>query len=402
PALRTILLKGREYDRDLEGHLLTSFHDFPRRLLRRLYESTTDGQGSVVLPSLSDSRCKSIERFQFSALTFLANYPRIETPTSAGSRHGVRSDTKSGQTPAQFVPALCWCSSVESPFTRTQVGIVVLLAFDERVLSNMRDFWTLPKRQERLSRFEQWAFLDLAVVLSDWPVIWANARRELADLHNSMYSSSNAVIADLGTTRIIHQDMAAIISLREELRLFIAAYAKLRQILRRVFQGDTGVDRVQKLWKNTTTHSPDMVEQDDPSDWAKTVGISRLAKLLDELENRLEDSQTNLEHQLETSEVILRQLENLLGLTFNTQAIAQGQSMATLNLMATIFLPLSFVASIFGMTEFNLSAVWYPLAAFVVLCIVAAALFKLSSVPLHTGSARSSTSGGRRPTFRLL
>lgn len=178
----------------------------------------------------------------------------------------------------------------------------------------MRDFWTLPKRQERLARFELWAFLDLAVVLSDWAVIWANARRELADLHNSMYSTGNAAIADLSTTRIIHQDMATIMSLREELRLFIAAYAKLRQILRRVYHGDTGTSRVQNLWKSMTSHPLDTFEQDDSSSLTETAEISKLVKWLDELENRLEDSQTNLEHQLETSEVILRQLENLLAL----------------------------------------------------------------------------------------
>ncbi len=99
-----------------------------------------------------------------------------------------------------------------------------------------------------------------------------------------------------------------------------------------------------------------------------------LCELLDEMERRLEDTQLNLEHQQETSEVIIRQLENLLSLVresasrpalcqaataaaywrpansratwqaFNTQAIAQGQAMATLNILATVFLPLSFVA----------------------------------------------------------
>jgi hypothetical protein len=61
--------------------------------------------------------------------------------------------------------------------------------------------------------------------LSGWPTIWTNAPREHAQRHPSMYSSANAV-ADLGTTRIIHQDMANVIALRKDLRLFIAAYAK--------------------------------------------------------------------------------------------------------------------------------------------------------------------------------
>jgi anion-transporting ArsA/GET3 family ATPase len=46
-------------------------------------------------------------------------------------------------------------------------------------------------------------------------------------------------------------------------------------------------------------------------DKAELKESAELLEILAELENRLQDSQQSLEHQLGTSEVILRQLEDL-------------------------------------------------------------------------------------------
>lgn len=48
-----------------------------------------------------------------------------------------------------------------------------------------------------------------------------------------------------------------------------------------------------------------------PMDKAELKESAELLEILAELENRLQDSQQSLEHQLGTSEVILRQLEDL-------------------------------------------------------------------------------------------
>ncbi|KAJ5614510.1 hypothetical protein N7528_008164 [Penicillium herquei] len=50
--------------------------------------------------------------------------------------------------------------------------------------------------------------------------------------------------------------------------------------------------------------------------------------------------------------------------------MTQGEAVARLNVFAFIFLPMSFAASIFGMTNFSISATWYPLWAVIALIIV--------------------------------
>ncbi|KAK0672117.1 hypothetical protein QBC41DRAFT_344027 [Cercophora samala] len=60
----------------------------------------------------------------------------------------------------------------------------------------------------------------------------------------------------------------------------------------------------------------------------------------------------------------LEQLRNLLSLRFNLETMEQTQTVARLTVLAFLFLPLSFVATIFGMTTLETSVVWYPAAAF--------------------------------------
>ncbi|CZR42748.1 uncharacterized protein FPRO_10051 [Fusarium proliferatum ET1] len=394
PVILNIALGTHEYDRGFEIQLLGCFPNFPIHLLADIYESSTWGRGTVILPNTTDER----------SVAFLANYPQVQA--ASHSQGGPKDDI----TPAQvkFLPILGWCSSVERPITGSQqdtqrIAIVVTISFHECVPEKMGEFWSIGRRQDRLAKFEQWAFLDLAATFSGWPTIWTNARRELAQRHASMYSSANAV-ADLGTTRIIHQDMANVIALREDLRLFIAAYAKYSQILRRMFP-NSKMARINKMRSLTGRRR----KEGQPMDNVELKESTELLELLAELEIRLQDSQQNLEHQLETSEVILRQLENLLSLAFNTQAIAQGQATAMLNVLATIFLPLSFVASVFGMTKFQISAVWYPPAAAIVLFLVGGAILLLrwlgvdmNMIRLPMKPVSAFISKQQKPTFRLL
>ncbi|KAF5695039.1 homeobox transcription factor [Fusarium globosum] len=375
-----------------ETQLLGCFPNFPIHLLADIYESSTWGRGTVILPNTTDER----------SVAFLANYPQVQR--ASHSQKGPKDEI----TPAQvnFLPILCWCSSVERPKTGSQqdtqrIAIVVTISFHECVPEKMGEFWSIGRRQDRLAKFEQWAFLDLAATFSGWPTIWTNARRELAQRHASMYSSANAV-ADLGTTRIIHQDMANVIALREDLRLFIAAYAKYGQILRRMFP-NSKMARINKMRSLTGRRR----NEGQPMDDAELKESTELLDLLAELENRLQDSQQNLEHQLETSETA--DLDTRLQQAFNTQAIAQGQATAMLNVLATIFLPLSFVASVFGMTKFEISAVWYPPAAAIVLFLVGGAILLLrwlgvdmNMIRLPVKPVSALISKQQNPKFRLL
>ncbi|KAF5667671.1 homeobox transcription factor [Fusarium denticulatum] len=408
PVILNIVLRAHEYDHDFETQLLGCFPNFPIHLLADIYESSTWGRGTVVLPNTTDARYYAFKLTDMSivilAVAFLANYPQVQGATCSQSK------PEDEMTPAQvnFLPILCWCSSVErlvagSQQSTQRIAIVVTISFHACVPEKMGKFWSIERRQDRLVKFEQWAFLDLAATFSGWPTIWTNARRELAQRHASMYSSANAV-ADLSTTRIIHQDMANVIAFREDLRLSIAGYAKYSQILRRMFPNNK-MARINKMRTLTGIRR----KEGQPMDEAELKERTEMVELLAELENRLQDSQQNLEHQLETSEVILRQLENLLSLAFNTQAIAQGQATAMLNVLATIFLPLSFVASVFGMTKFEISAVWYPPAATLVLFLVGGTILlirwlgvDMSIIRLPAKPGATLISKQQNPTFRLL
>jgi hypothetical protein len=85
------------------------------------------------------------------------------------------------------------------------------------------------------------------------------------------------------------------------------------------------------------------------------------------LKGRLDDAYQLLEYYEVTAATLLEQQQNLLSLAFNLETVAQGQAVARLNALAFIFLPLSFVASVFGITTFTAPPVWYPIAAVPVL-----------------------------------
>jgi len=185
----------------------------------------------------------------------------------------------------------------QSASANERVSVVVLVSFDEVVPQKMGEFWRLPYRQDRLWSFEQWAFLDIAAAFLHWPEVWTRARLELGRRHAAMYSTTNPVI-DLDTTQTIHQDMSNIIALREDLRLFIAACENMKYTMDRQFPG-TGRARLAKRW---------------PLLRATGFDEEETYRLFEEMEYRLQYIQRNHQHQQETSEVIIRQLEILLSL----------------------------------------------------------------------------------------
>ncbi|KAI2463787.1 hypothetical protein F4781DRAFT_437085 [Annulohypoxylon bovei var. microspora] len=97
---------------------------------------------------------------------------------------------------------------------------------------------------------------------------------------------------------------------------------------------------------------------------------------------------------------ILEQQRNLLSLTFNLETVAQGRAVARLNALAIFFLPISFVASIFGITTPEASAYRYLVAAVPTLLLTAGIAFVLSrSTGLRQGTDYHSKFSGllRKP-----
>ncbi|KAK1756518.1 hypothetical protein QBC47DRAFT_187406 [Echria macrotheca] len=90
-----------------------------------------------------------------------------------------------------------------------------------------------------------------------------------------------------------------------------------------------------------------------------------------------------------TTATILEQQRNLISLTFELENIAQSRGVARLNGLAFVFPPLSFVATIFGITTFDTPAFWYPVAAVPVLTLTVCAALGINRIMAHVESLRS-------------
>jgi len=94
-------------------------------------------------------------------------------------------------------------------------------------------------------------------------------------------------------------------------------------------------------------------------------------KNMEQLKERLEEMLLLLGHYSRTCQTMKEQMQNLLNLEFNTETVSQAQSVTRLNVLAFTFIPLSFVASIFGMTNFEVGPKWFPVMAIpLLLCTI--------------------------------
>jgi hypothetical protein len=96
-------------------------------------------------------------------------------------------------------------------------------------------------------------------------------------------------------TRVLHLDIANIIALKEDLRLHKTATLRYQNLLSRI-------------------HGQEMTPVMTPFSVIREFGSISQQSLNSELRERLEDTVHDIAHQQETSEVILKQFENLLSL----------------------------------------------------------------------------------------
>lgn len=138
-------------------------------------------------------------------------------------------------------------------------------------------------RTTRLRDCPSWIYVNLFYILTSWGEVWDVAKRDLA-LRDAQTHGTIRAPQTLELTRILHRNSSNTIALKEYLRLQLA-----------------GMNKLQKGLNKTIKYKFRDKKIPVPGEYMQ---------LLDRIADHLED----LEHFQETSEVILRQFENLLSL----------------------------------------------------------------------------------------
>ncbi|KAL4901984.1 hypothetical protein BDW74DRAFT_181141 [Aspergillus multicolor] len=305
----------------------TELKGFPRDLVNYLSSGKGQGPSTAVRPSYDDEK----EEFSF-LLNYLSasqtrtehNVPTMNFDDGMVTIHGVAAQILSAS-------RLDRQKHAEEPMIVLWLASLMLLPLLDKHLGGLENSW----RMNRLLHCPLWIYMDLFQACGDWPGVWDVARRDLARRDAQAYEDSMRP-STLHLTRKLHRATSNVITLREDLRLHIASFKRIRD---HITKGSMGP------WPSGAPFKGTLIE-------------------------RVADSLDDLNHHWETSEVILQQYNSVLSLVFNTETVAQGLAVARLNILAFAFLPLSFVAGIFGMTTFSTSAIWYPLWAFVALIAV--------------------------------
>ncbi|KAL4745806.1 hypothetical protein BDW72DRAFT_198292 [Aspergillus terricola var. indicus] len=323
--------------------LTEEFNGFPRDLFNYLNLEKGQGPSTAVRPSYDDEK----KEFSFLLNYLSASYGRIEqnVPTM---------NFENGTITIQGVAALILSASRLDRNIEGNDPVIILWLAGLGLLPRLDRYLGAPSnswRMKRLLHCPLWIYMDLFQACGDWPGVWDVARRDVARRDAQAYEDSLRP-STLHLTRKLHKAASNVITLREDLRLHIASFERIR-------------DHISQ---------PTMGPWPSESPFKETLG-ERVADLLDDLD-----------HHWETSAVISSQYSSLLGLVFNTETVAQGQAVARLNILAFAFLPLSFVSGIFGMSTFSVSAVWYPLWAAVALVAVVTAAYLVGKLSGETST----------------
>ncbi|OOQ87234.1 hypothetical protein PEBR_18167 [Penicillium brasilianum] len=328
------IIQIKKYTPAIITTLESCFSEFPRELLENVVLNTASAQNISVIPSTHD---------ESTGIRSLLNFPFV-LPSSYTSE--TETDNR-----ISFLPVAVWL--YPSSFIKTsQQGSsrtnIVLICTNSHVSRALISYYgaAYQKRWMRLQKSPTWIFPDILHTLGGWWEVWNITKQHLGVYHRYVHELSRPVrflnIRDsqkprlLDLARQLHDENAILLSVREQLRVHSAALSRFLRL-------------------PMCTSSQDVI---------------------DRLQEHLED----INYHEETSQVLTRQLENIMSLVFSIETMAQGQAVARLNILAFAFLPLSWVASLFGMTQFSLSAAWYPLGALIALLVVVAISFAL---PIH-------------------
>nr|POE59183.1 hypothetical protein CFP56_24453 [Quercus suber] len=177
-----------------------------------------------------------------------------------------------------------------------------------------------------------WTFSRLYYLLSDWQNIIGEIATRLDEAETNSHGRHLPV---KWRTRLLHSEVDRLYELKEYLRFQSRAFKKL-----------------QKLKSDVPLN-----EQKDP------------------LWNEMDDAIEDLEQYDATIDSLKERFNNLIELEFNIQNAVQADNAQFLSVIATITLPVSYLASVFGITTISWPAIYYLYAAIPVFVTSCAAIF---------------------------
>ncbi|KAF2787944.1 hypothetical protein K505DRAFT_118800 [Melanomma pulvis-pyrius CBS 109.77] len=178
------------------------------------------------------------------------------------------------------------------------------------------------RRWHRLCTEPCWMFADTFYLATNWHRVMEALTENLATIEVLVYKKALPVIA---LARVLHMDIATTIELREYLRAHKETVERIHSCTKERYTIETPVKR------------------------------HRSNSILP----RLTETCQVLEHHERVISTVREQLDNLLSLLFNIETVEQGKTVTRLSALAFVFIPLSYVATLFGMTELHVSPRWY-------------------------------------------
>lgn len=315
---------------------------FPPSLITYLGSVGAFSPGSSTVPVWSED-CK---------LSFVDSYVRLVKKAHHKKQQPMYP---LGSSEIQSHPFAVWTGG-------TSGGREVIMVFGKWSAADvlrLSQHYSLRRRWERLVACHEWIYHDLFTVLSDWVNIRNAAARELRD--RSIEVNQETFTGNvLQRMRRLNRAMATNILLRESL---LIQQSSLKEII--------------ALASERYTEFRGLGE-----DAAEISFISRCIQV-----------DKTLSHDLSVIQGILEQLQNLMTMIISVEQISTGQSVARLTYLGFVFLPLSFVAAIFGITTFTASPKWYPVGAVSAL-LVTIIVALCTPYLLSAWSSKSATLGG--------
>ncbi|KAL7790670.1 hypothetical protein V8C43DRAFT_306447 [Trichoderma afarasin] len=302
--------------------LINAFPSFPMHLLH----GVNGGLSLTMLPAFDDDN--------IDLCYIMDNIDITDTPERTYSRGSMRL----GLWEAQRMPIAAWVKGLGAfpQFPQRAVTMVFgqspIISVSDRLFGHY-DSIDL-RRWKRLNECPYWIYLDSFFVFTNWDSTIEVVRFHLESKELDMFSF-DPQSPIFHQTRELHRDASTTLALQECIRMHRASLKSF------------------------------------------CLGLGRmpLSESLKIIQRRLEDVAELLEFYQSTCVTVLEQQRNLLNMTFNLETISQSQSVMRLNGLAFVFLPLSFIASIFGMTTITTPAVWYIPVALPTLIVTVGAVF---------------------------
>ncbi|KAI9771035.1 MAG: hypothetical protein M1839_002971 [Geoglossum umbratile] len=352
----------------LNDALRDAMPEFPNGMLEYIYSYQRATHGQAVLPS-----------FELEDVDFAIEHIDVHRGSTYPSPlpWAKPQDLGIGIREARRIPISTWYRWRGGLGTDPDVPIIVIVGdVDQDLPARLTQLYSEQgqRRYHRLNRLPHWVYADLYFEFTRWDEVWEATRTDMVALREQVYGDKPA-LPILEQTRALHRYMELVVDRRECLRMHIASVKRYK----------AGVEGLNVA--------------DD-----REVGRD-----LKELVERLEIVQESLEHHQVTSETSIKQMENLLSLAFNTETVSQGLDVKKLNYLALVFLPLTFMSGIFGMTQFTIRAKWYPAFAFPLLVVTAIIAFlvgkglswkerfRIARVRFHNASAGGDEETGTLP-----